>query len=144
MNSSRRIMAVARAVGRNLLRRRAALTLLALLPGAFYMTVQGQEVAPGEDPWTLYIGVIGIAWAVAGGAFFLALSASKIDTRLLLAGNSRFELLTGRLVFLLGFACAIAAIYSVFLGALSGARWLPLTLAVASTALIAMLLGLFL
>lgn len=137
-----RTLSAGAAVGRDLLRRRGALALLSALPAAFYLSVVGEEIPEGAEPWTLYVGTIGIAWAVAGGAFFLALAARRIDPRLLLAGYSRIDLMTGRLIFLLGFATVITAIYTVLLTLLSGASWGPLALAVGSTGVTAVALGL--
>jgi hypothetical protein len=138
----RRVLAIATAQGRDLLRRRLALLMLATLPALFYLSVAGQHIGKGQDPWNLNIAVIGVAWAVGGGAFFLALSSRRVDQRLLLAGYRRTELVLGRLVFLEAFAFMIAAIYSVLFGVRSSAATGPLILAVAVTALIGVPLGL--
>jgi hypothetical protein len=69
---SRRVLTIATTQGRDLLRRHLALIMLASLPALFYLSVAGQHIRKGQDPWTLDIAVIGVAWAVAGGAFFLA------------------------------------------------------------------------
>jgi hypothetical protein len=138
----RRVLAIATAQGRDLLRRRLALVMLASLPALFYLSVAGQHISKGQDPWNLNIAVIGVAWAVGGGAFFLALSSRRVDKRLLLAGYRPAELVLGRLVFLQAFAFMIAAVYSVLLVARSPAAAGPLILAVAVTALIGVPLGL--
>ena len=137
-----RAAAVGAAVGHDLLRRRGALILLTLLPGAFYLSVMGEPIPAGAEPWPLYVGAVGIAWAVAGGAFFLAVAARKVDPRLLLAGYDRIDLMAGRVAFLLGFAGVIALSYSVLLSALSGAEWWPLAMAVVLVGSIAVSLGL--
>jgi hypothetical protein len=142
MTGWRRILVAGETVGRDLLRRRGAVGLLALLPAAFYLAVFQEEIPQGEEPWTLNVGTIGIAWTVAGGAFFMALGSRRVDARLLLAGFRRRELLAGRLLFLLGFAAAIAAAYSVFLALLSGADWWPLALALGATGAVAVTVGL--
>lgn len=137
-----RTAVVARSVGRDLLRRRGALVLLAALPGAFYLSVSGEEIPPGEEPWNLTVGTIGIAWAVAGGAFFLALASQRIDTRLLLAGYRKSELVAGRVAFLLVFAALVVMAYTILLGAVADADWWPLFLALATTGAVAVFLGL--
>ncbi|MGI9008022.1 MAG: hypothetical protein ACR2FU_17815 [Streptosporangiaceae bacterium] len=142
MRRWRRILTIAITQGRDLLRRRLALVMLASLPALFYLSVAGQHIRKGQDPWNLNIAVIGVAWAVAGGAFFLALSARRIDQRLLLAGYRPAELVLGRLMFLQAFALIIAAGYSVLFAARSTAAAGPLILAVAVTALIGVPLGL--
>jgi hypothetical protein len=138
----RRVLAIATTQGRDLLRRRLALVMLASLPALFYISVAGQHIRKGQDPWNLNIAVIGVAWAVGGGAFFLALSSRRVDQRLLLAGYRPAELVLGRLVFLQAFAFMIAAAYSVLFAARSSAAAGPLILAVAVTALIGVPLGL--
>jgi hypothetical protein len=138
----RRVLTIATTQGRDLLRRHLALVMLASLPTLFYLSVAGQHISKGQDPWNLNIAVIGVAWAVAGGAFFLALSSRRIDQRLLLAGYRPAELVLGRLVFLQAFAFLIAAVYTVLFVARSSATAGPLVLAVAVTALIGVPLGL--
>jgi hypothetical protein len=136
------VLTIATTQGRDLLRRHLALVMLASLPALFYLSVAGQHIRKGQDPWNLNIAVIGVAWAVAGGAFFLALSSRRIDQRLLLAGYRPTELVLGRLMFLQAFALLIAAGYSVLFVARSPAAAGPLILAVAVTALIGVPLGL--
>jgi hypothetical protein len=138
----RRVLTIATTQGRDLLRRRLALVMLASLPALFYLSVAGQHISKGQDPWNLNVAAIGVAWAVGGGAFFLALSSRRIDQRLLLAGYRPAELVLGRLVLLQAFAFIIAAGYSVLFAARSSAAAGPLILAVAVTALIGVPLGL--
>jgi hypothetical protein len=66
-----RVMTVAETQARDLLRRRIALAMLLLLPAAMYLTVLEEEaqIRSGENPFTLRVGVVGVAWAVAGAAF---------------------------------------------------------------------------
>jgi hypothetical protein len=138
----RRLLAIATMQGRDLLRRRLALAMLAALPALFYLSVAGQHINKGQDPWNLNVAVLGVAWAVGGGAFFLALSSRRVDKRLLLAGYRPAELILGRLMFLQAFAFIIATVYSVLFVARSPAAAGPLILAVAVTALIGVPLGL--
>ena len=142
MRRWRRVLTIAATQGRDLLRRRLALVMLAALPALFYLSVAGQHISRGQDPWNLNVAVIGVAWAVGGGAFFLALSSRRIDQRLLLAGYRPAELVLGRLVFLQAFAFIVAAGYSVLFAARSSAAAGPLILAVAVTALTGVPLGL--
>ncbi len=88
MKMGDRLTALAAAHGRELLRRRLALGMLLVLPATMYLTVLGEEasIRPGENPFTLRVGIIGVAWTLAGSAFFLSLSSRRVDERLLLAG----------------------------------------------------------
>ncbi len=142
MRRWRRVRTIATPQGRALLRRHLALVMLAALPGLFFLSVAGQHISSDQDPWTLDVAGIGVAWAVAGGAFFLALSSRRVDQRLRLAGYRPTELVLGRLLFLQAFALVIAAGYSVLFVTVSSAAAGPLILAVAVTALIGVPLGL--
>jgi hypothetical protein len=108
-----RILAVAEAQARDLARRRVAMAMLVLLPLAFYAST------PSQDEFALIAGGIGMAWAVAGGALFLALASRRIDPRLLLAGYRPLEVLAGRLVLLEGLAIALAGLFSALMVAMS-------------------------
>jgi hypothetical protein len=132
-----RVLAVAEAQARDLIRRRAAMALLILLPLAFYLTT------PSDDEFALVAGSTGMAWAVAGGALFLALASRRIDSRLVLAGYRPLELLAGRLLLLEGFTLVLVVLFSALMVAMSappepGA----LVLAVGLSGLVAVPLGL--
>jgi len=132
-----RILAVAEAQARDLTRRRAAMALLVILPLAFYLST------PSEDEFALVAGSIGMAWAVAAGALFLALASRRIDPRLVLAGYRPIEVLAGRLLLLEGLALVLVVLFSALMVGLSappdpGA----LVLAVGLAGLVAVPLGL--
>jgi hypothetical protein len=132
-----RILTVAEAQARDLTRRRAAMAILVLLPLAFYLST------PSEDEFALVAGGTGMAWAVAGGALFLALASRRIDARLILAGYRPLEVLAGRLLLLEGLALVLVVLFSALMVGMSappepGA----LVLAVGLSGLVAVPLGL--
>lgn len=132
-----RILAVAEAQARDLARRRVAMAILVLLPLAFFLST------PSEDEFALVAGGTGMAWAVTGGALFLALASRRMDPRLLLAGYRPLEVLAGRLLLLEGLALALAGLFSALMVGMSappepGA----LILAVGLSGLVAVPLGL--
>ncbi len=139
-----RLAALAAAHARELLRRRLALGMLLVLPATMYLTVLGEEasIRPGENPFTLRVGIIGVAWTLAGSAFFLSLSSRHVDERLLLAGYRRSELAAGRLLFLAAITLPVIAAYSTLITMLSGGDDLTVVLAIAATGVIAVGLGL--
>lgn len=135
---------IAEMEARDLFRRRLALAMLFLLPAAMYLTVLGEEaqIQPGENPFTLRVAVIGVAWTIAGAAFFLGLSSRRVDERLVLAGYRRGDLAAGRLVFLSALALPVIVLYSTLIAVLSRGDVGPVILAVASTGVVAVGLGL--
>jgi hypothetical protein len=139
-----RIAMVAEIQGRGLLRRRFAILLLVALPGVFYLSVATTQtgVSAREEFFTLNVGVLGVAWAVAGGAFFLGLSSRPVDERLVLAGYRPGELVLGRLLFLTVGAVPIMVLYGVMLSIVSDADAGLVVLAVVLTAVVAVALGL--
>lgn len=144
MSTWERVLTVGETQGRDLLRRRLAMIMLLLLPAVFYLSVFGEESEIGrtEEPWTLSVGVIGVAWTIAGGAFFLGLSSRRVDERLTLLSYRPSELAAGRLLFLAALASVVVGLYSAFLAALSDADTGPLALAVGTTGVVAIALGL--
>jgi hypothetical protein len=139
-----RVMTVAETQARDLLRRRIALAMLLLLPAAMYLTVLEEEaqIRSGENPFTLRVGVVGVAWAVAGAAFFLGLSSRRVDERLTLTGYRRGDLAAGRLLFLSALAAAVMVLYCLLITGLSRGDAGIVTLAVISTGIVALGLGL--
>lgn len=132
-----RVLAVAEAQSRDLIRRRAAMVLLVLLPLAFYVTT------PSQDAFALVAGSTGLAWGVAGGALFLALASRRIDSRLLLAGYRPLELLAGRLLLLEGLALVLVVAFSALMAVMTAPPGTgALVLAVALSGVIAVPLGL--
>jgi len=88
----RSVATIAEMQGRDLGRRRIALTLLAGLPLAFYGALAG------HDPAAIIPGGIAMAFALSGAAIFSVLSSLEVDQRLALAGFAPLELLAGRLI----------------------------------------------
>jgi hypothetical protein len=76
---------------RGLLRRRASVALLVLLPLAFYAARHEQV---GQSIRFL---ILGVAWAVSTTAFFASVSARDVERRLCLTGWSRWALFAGRI-----------------------------------------------
>jgi len=104
--TARRLVTIAEMQGRDLLRRRGALLMLAAMPIAFYFALLGKGVA------AITTGGVGMAFSVSGAALFSMLSARRIEPRLVLAGYRPLELLLGRLLLLEALGIAIVAVTS--------------------------------
>lgn len=113
MSSLRRVAIMAEMHGRDLTRRHVAIGLLIALPLSFYLASMGQ----GDD--AVVAGGVGLAFAVSGATLFSVLSSQEVDQRLVLAGYLPRELLLGRVAFLGPLGLAIAAGFSVLMGAVS-------------------------
>jgi hypothetical protein len=113
MIQSERVRAAGVACGRDLSRRRVALTLLTVLPLTFY------AASAGEAEHGVEVGGIAMAFSVTGAAIFAAMTARAVDQRLALAGYSPVELLLGRLLVLLLLGFAVAAIFATVIAATS-------------------------
>jgi hypothetical protein len=113
MIRSERVRAAGVACGRDLSRRRVALTLLTVLPLAFY------AASAGEAEHGVEVGGIAMAFSVTGAAIFAAMTARAVDQRLALAGYSPVELLLGRLLVLVLLGFAVAAIFATVIAATS-------------------------
>ena len=87
-----RIVTVAEMTLRELLRRRAVIALLLLLPLAFYLIRRDEYV--GQSVRSLFLG---IGWAVSTAALFSSIGARPIEPRLRLAGYRTIDLVLGRL-----------------------------------------------
>ena len=101
-----RVRVVARATVVELLRRRAVLALLFLVPLAFYLArhdLVGQSIR---------LATVGMAWALSTLAAFAGLAGQAIDPRLRLSGFGTFELLAGRVLGLWCLAAPLIAVYS--------------------------------
>jgi hypothetical protein len=109
-----------------------------------YLSVAGEQskIRPGQDPFPLKVGVIGIAWTIAGAAFFLGLSSLRVDERLILAGYHRSELAIGRVVFLSVLTLPLVIIHGLLITVTSRGDTSPIVLAVASSAAVGLVLGL--
>jgi hypothetical protein len=94
VNTVRRLRVIAEMQGRDLLRRRGALAMLAAMPIAFYFALLGKGVV------AISTGGVGMAFSVSGAALFSMLAAKRIEPRLVIAGYRPLELLLGRLLLL--------------------------------------------
>ena len=112
MSGWARTLTAAEMQGRDLLRRRLALVILAALPLAFYLSLGGDNFAP-------VAGGLGMAWSVAGAGLFSTLAARCIDPRLVQAGYRPAELLLGRLLVLGAVGLTLAAAFGAFILATS-------------------------
>ncbi|HUH06979.1 MAG TPA: hypothetical protein VML96_04130 [Egibacteraceae bacterium] len=106
MSALSRTAVVAEMQGRDLLRRRAVMTLLVLLPAAFYYSV------PADQDYGLLAGSIGVSWAVAAAGVFGILGWRRADPRLALAGAPAHQALLGRLLLLLGLGLGLVALFA--------------------------------
>lgn len=113
MRTVGRLLVIAEMQGRDLLRRRGALAMLAAMPIAFYFALLGKGVA------AITTGGVGMAFSVSGAALFSMLAAKRIEPRLILAGYRPLELLVGRLLLLEGLGIGIVAVTSGLISAVS-------------------------
>ncbi len=117
-------------------RRRLALLLLVAMPAAFYL------VLPPEDPFAPMGAVIGLSFTVAGAAFFVALTARRVDPRLVLTGYRPRQLIGGRLLMLEAVAVALGLGFAILTLRSDPARPGILLLASLTSALLAVPIGL--
>lgn len=87
-----RLATVAEMTLRELLRRRAVLALLLLLPLTFYLIRRDQYV--GQSVRSLFVG---IGWAVSTAALFSTIGVRTLEPRLRMGGYRAHELYLGRL-----------------------------------------------
>jgi hypothetical protein len=99
-------LVIAEMQARDLLRRRAVMTLFVLLPAAFYYSV------PGTEDYGLVAGSMGVSWAVAAAGLFGILGWRRADPRLGLAGASAVQGLLGRLLLLQGLGLLLVALFA--------------------------------
>lgn len=138
MSSISRIAVLAEMHGRDLLRRRAALVLLVLLPLSFYFSS-----GSGDGRYAVSAGGIGMSFAVAGASLFSILSSAEVDQRLVLIGYRPLELLLGRLAFLVPLGLAISLLFgAVMIPGSDPERPLVLLLGLAAVALVSVPFGL--
>lgn len=128
MTTLRGALVVAEMQARELVRRRVAMGLFAVLPAAFYFSI------PADQDYGVLAGAIGVSWAVAAAGLFAILGWRRVDPRLALVGARPREGMLGRLVVGGALALALVAVYApmmlarsaiitddaVFLGALAG------------------------
>jgi ABC-type Na+ efflux pump permease subunit len=133
-----RVRVVARATALELLRRRAVVALLFLVPLAFYLArhdLVGQSIR---------FASIGTAWALSTLAAFAGLAGQAIEPRLRLSGYRTRELLGGRVLGLAAMALPLVTVYSVVILADQRAlrRWPGVVLGLVLTAAVAIPFGL--
>ncbi|MGC7097742.1 hypothetical protein ACPZ19_23990 [Amycolatopsis lurida] len=121
---------------RELLRRRAALSLVTLLPLAFYaarIDLEGQAVR---------FLALGVGWAVATLALFSHVGSRHLDRRLAVVGASPTVLFAGRQVALIGTGLSITLVYLVLVSlTLDVQRLWAVGVLLATTVLVAAPLG---
>ena len=99
-------LVVAEMQARDLLRRRAVMTLFVLLPAAFYYSV------PADEAYSLLAGSMGVSWAVAAAGLFGLLGWRRAEPRLALAGASSHQGLAGRLVVLFALGLGLVLLFA--------------------------------
>ncbi|MEV8515369.1 hypothetical protein [Dactylosporangium sp. NPDC051484] len=102
----RKAFIVAEMVARDLLRRRAVLALLALVPLAFYLARHDDKVGQA-----IRFASLGLAWAVSTLGLFSGTAGKSVEPRLRLSGYRSWQLYTGRLCALLGIGLLLAGAY---------------------------------
>lgn len=112
MSTAARLREVELSAARDLGRRHIAVALLIALPLAFYISTLGASSAPGVLPFKVIAGTLGMSWAIGSAAMFLLSGARRVDERLVLAGYSPWELLTGRLLLLMGVAVVLVVLFA--------------------------------
>lgn len=106
MTALRHALTVAEMQGRDLLRRRAVMTLFVLLPAAFYYSV------PASEEYGLIAGSMGVSWAVAAAGMFAILGWRRADPRLALAGAVAHQGFLGRLLLVLLLGFGLVAVFA--------------------------------
>ena len=108
MSAFTRILTVAEMQARDLVRRRLALFLFVAIPVAFSSATIG---GPSDS---VFIGGIGMAFAIGGTTLFAMLGSRRIDPRLVLAGYRHWELILGRLFLLESSALALVGLFAAY------------------------------
>lgn len=93
---------------RDLVRRRAALLLMAGLPMTWYVG----QAASGID-YAVGTGVLGMAWSAAAAPLFAVIGARHVDQRLVQAGYRPRDIVAGRLASLLCISSLLAVVFGV-------------------------------
>jgi hypothetical protein len=101
-----KILTVAEMALREILRRRAVLAIIALLPLAFYLSRRGDHL--GQSIRFVFLGV---SWTISAAALFAGSAARGIEPRLRLSGYRTHQLYLGRLCALWTVGIALAAPY---------------------------------
>lgn len=106
MTALRRAMVVAEMQSRELVRRRVAMGLFAVLPAAFYLSI------PPDQDYGVVAGAIGVSWAVAAAGLFGMLGWRRVDPRLALVGARPVDGMLGRLLVGGALAFGLVAAYA--------------------------------
>lgn len=106
MNALSHTVVVAEMQARELVRRRAAMALFALLPAAFFYSI------PPDEVYALVAGLMGVSWAVAAAGLFGILAWRHVDTRLGIVGARPREGMLGRLLVSGTLALLLVAVYA--------------------------------
>lgn len=131
-------MLVAEMTARDILRRRAVLGLLLLVPLAFYLARHGDFAGQ-----SIRFACLGVAWAVSTAALFSANAAKTVEVRLRLAGYQTWQILLGRMAALLGIGLLVAGVYTgIILVDLHPDRPAVIALTLAISVVVAVPLGL--
>lgn len=137
MKRLRQLLTIAEMQGRDLLRRRGALLMLAAMPLAFYFALLG------KGAYAITTGGVGMAFSISGAALFSMLAAKRIEPRLVLAGYRPLDLLVGRLLLLEGLGIVIVLVTTALMTLVSRPPHPELVLAgIALTVWVAVPLGL--
>lgn len=107
--SVRRVLAVAQAQLRELLRRRTAMVMLVLLPLVFYWT-------SGSDRFAPTFATVGVGWAFAIMTLFMSLGMRSVAPRLGLLGFGAADQLIGRLLSSITVGASLAIGLWVYIG----------------------------
>jgi hypothetical protein len=132
-----RVSVVARATAVELVRRRAVVVLMVLVPLAFYVA---RHELVGQSIRFLCVGM---AWSLSTLAAFAGIAGQAVDPRLRLSGYRGGQLLVGRVLGLCALAVPLVTGYAaVVLIDRQPARWAGLLLAMAVTVAVALPFGL--
>lgn len=129
-----RIVTVAEMTLREVLRRRAVLAILLLLPLAFYLSRRGDHLGQ-----SIRFVCLGLGWALSTAALFTGSAARGLEPRLRLSGYGTHHLFLGRLAALWATGLLLSAPYFLLVladqdGVAHGAVGLIMLLTVAVSA----------
>jgi hypothetical protein len=102
----RKTLTIAEMALHEVVRRRAVLIIIAVLPLGFYLSRRGDHL--GQSIRFVFLGV---SWAISAASLFAGAGARAIEPRLRLSGYRVFHLYSGRLLALWTLGLALAAPY---------------------------------
>lgn len=137
-----KLLAVAEATARELVRRRGVLVLLALFPLPFYLSRANDHT--GQSIRFLFLG---LSWAVSAAALFVGHGGQVLEQRLGVSGYRGTQVWAGRILALWALGIVLATPYLVLVavdqpGVRLGAIAAAMVLCVAAAAPFGLLLGL--